>query len=78
MLDMAAIRPNSLLNCLAFLHLEHCWQDRLDTSTSTNCACIVIEPQTSPRKAALCTKRNFFAFSLNPNSFMWVRTIYGS
>ncbi len=73
-MDAAAIRPNSLWNCLTvsdWPSLIPFTADRMDSILASDCIDIV--SHTMPRKVVLCSGEStlFFAFSRNPNSFMW-------
>ncbi len=76
-LDAAAIRSNSLWNCLKvsdWPSLIHFTADRMDSiHAGDRRACIDIESHATPRKVVLCSGEStlFLAFSRNPNSFMW-------
>ncbi len=79
-LDAAAIRPNSLWNCLTvsdWPSLILFTADSMDSiRDGDRRACIDVESHTTPRKVVLCSGEStlFLAFSRNPNSFMWART----
>ncbi len=80
MLDAAAIRPNSLWNCLTvsdWPSLILFTADRIDSiRAGDRRASIHVESHTTQRKVVLCSGEStlFLAFSCNPNSFMWTST----
>ncbi len=77
-LDAAAIRPNSLWNCLTvsdWPSLILFTANRMDSiRAGDRRACI--KSHATPRKVVLCSGEStlFLAFSHNPYSFMWART----
>ncbi len=79
-LDAAAIRPNSLWNCLTvsdWPSLILFTADRMESiCAGDRRGCIDVESHASPRKVVLCSREStlFLAFSRNPNFFMWART----
>ncbi len=80
MLAAAAIRPNSLWNCLTVSDwscLILFTADRMDSiRAGDRRACIDVESNAMPRKVVLCSGEStlFLAFSRNTISFMWART----
>ncbi len=79
-LDAAAIRPNSLWNCLTVSDwpcLILFTADRMDSiRASDRHAWIDNETHATPKIVVFCSGEStlFLAFSRNTNSFMWART----
>ncbi len=80
LLDAAAIRPNSLWNCLQWVtglaYTFYSWQDGLYTYRWQVRLHRRWVPCHAKKSFVLCSGEStlFLAFSHNPNSFMWART----
>ncbi len=80
LLDAAAIRPNSLWNCLQWVTGLALYFLQLTGWTLyvpvTGAPASTLSPMPRQEKFVLCSGEStlFLAFSHNPNSFMWART----